>query len=106
MAIRGLLEESILLSQQPLRERLGELVAPMDSLRASSQNVAADQPGESPQAPPTAGIADSSSPVFQTLDRTAGFPYSPGEYVRRALWLIVQALLIRPSPPRAYGWRR
>jgi putative colanic acid biosynthesis acetyltransferase WcaF len=52
-------------------------------------------------APPASAVA-----TFQTLDRTASFPYAPGEYARRALWQVVQALFIRPSPPRAYSWRR
>jgi putative colanic acid biosynthesis acetyltransferase WcaF len=53
-----------------------------------------------------AGAQKPSVAIFQMLDRTAGFPYAPGEYVRRMLWQIVQRLLIRPSLPRAYGWRR
>jgi putative colanic acid biosynthesis acetyltransferase WcaF len=44
--------------------------------------------------------------IFQTLDRTAAYPYSRKEYVRRVLWNIVQATLFRFSPPRAFGWRR
>lgn len=45
-------------------------------------------------------------PPFQQLDRTAKFPYSRSEYVRRYLWLIVQATLFRLPIPRAYTWRR
>ena len=45
-------------------------------------------------------------PIFQQLDRTAARPYAPREYLARAAWALVQALLIRPSPPRAYAWRR
>jgi putative colanic acid biosynthesis acetyltransferase WcaF len=44
--------------------------------------------------------------VFQTLDRTAPYPYSRSEYARRYLWLLVQATLFRLPIPRAYGWRR
>lgn len=46
------------------------------------------------------------SPIFQRLDRTAGFPYSRGEYLRRFAWLAVQASAVRLSPGRAYRWRR
>lgn len=45
-------------------------------------------------------------PIFQRLDTTSGFPYPRSEYVRRALWEIVQSTLIRFSPRRAHGWRR
>lgn len=44
--------------------------------------------------------------VFQTLDRTAAYPYTRGEYAKRFAWRVVEVLLIRPSPPRAYAWRR
>jgi putative colanic acid biosynthesis acetyltransferase WcaF len=44
--------------------------------------------------------------VFQTLDRSAKYPYTFGEYFRRALWAFVQRTLFRFSPPRAFGWRR
>lgn len=43
---------------------------------------------------------------FQTLDRCQAFPYSRSEYVKRFLWEWAQRLLIRPSPRRAYRWRR
>ncbi len=49
---------------------------------------------------------DHPSPPAQTLDRTANWPYSSGEYFRRTLWELVQATLFRWSPPRAYAWRR
>ena len=45
-------------------------------------------------------------PVFHQCDRTAAFPYSLGEYARRAAWGIVQATLFRWSFRRARGWRR
>jgi putative colanic acid biosynthesis acetyltransferase WcaF len=57
----------------------------------------------------TLQTADSSAidrPIFQTLDKTAAFPYSKREYARRFLWNIVRATLFRLSLPRAYGWRR
>lgn len=44
--------------------------------------------------------------IFHTLDKTASYPYSRKEYVRRILWNITQATLFRYSPPRAFGWRR
>jgi putative colanic acid biosynthesis acetyltransferase WcaF len=44
--------------------------------------------------------------VFQRLDQIKAYPYTRGEYLRRFAWSIVQALLIRPSPGRAMGWRR
>ena len=50
--------------------------------------------------------APQSAGVFQTLDKTAAFPYSKREYVRRILWNIAQGTLFRFSPPRAYAWRR
>ena len=43
---------------------------------------------------------------FQTLDRSASYPYTFWEYIRRILWGIVQRSLFRFSPPRAFGWRR
>src|SRR4051812_24004448 len=48
----------------------------------------------------------SEKPIFQTLDRTEGFPYSMREYVRRYGWLVIQATLYRVPLPRAYAWRR
>src|SRR5580658_395619 len=105
--MRGNSQVPILLSQHPPGERLRQdsladnLDASMDSLRAADQKVAASPgpggiiDGSRGDSPASGGI---DSPVFQTLDRTAGFPYSPGEYARRALWQIVQAALIRPSP--------
>ena len=44
--------------------------------------------------------------IFQTLDRTAAFPYAPREYARRALWTVVSKTLFRLPLPRAYAWRR
>ena len=44
--------------------------------------------------------------IFQTLDKTASYPYSRKEYVRRVMWNLVQATLFRYSPPRAFAWRR
>ena len=43
---------------------------------------------------------------FQQLDRCASYPHTAGTYTRRALWRVVQALLVRPSPARAFAWRR
>ena len=47
----------------------------------------------------------STQPTFQTLDRTARFPYSASEYFGRFAWKIVQATLVRWSPRRCLGWR-
>ncbi len=44
--------------------------------------------------------------IYQRLDKTAGYPYSLGEYARRFVWQWVQATLVRFSPRRAHGWRR
>ncbi len=51
-------------------------------------------------------MSDPPHRIFHTLDKTAGYPYSRQEYVRRILWNVVQATLFRFSPPRAFGWRR
>jgi len=45
-------------------------------------------------------------PIFQRLDRTVAYPYSLGEYAGRFAWEWVLRLLFRPSPRRAYRWRR
>lgn len=44
--------------------------------------------------------------LYQRIDQCAGAPYPLSEYIRRALWELVQATLIRWSPRRAHGWRR
>ena len=44
--------------------------------------------------------------AFQTLDRCTAYPYPRSEYARRFAWEWVQCLMIRPSPRRAYAWRR
>ena len=36
--------------------------------------------------------------IYQRLDKTAGYPYSLGEYARRFVWQWVQATLVRFSP--------
>lgn len=43
---------------------------------------------------------------FQQLNRTASRPYRFREYAGRLAWEWCCRLLIRPSPRRAYGWRR
>lgn len=43
---------------------------------------------------------------FQRLDIAGARPYSLRHYLRRAGWLVVWGLLIRPSPPYLRGWRR
>ena len=48
-----------------------------------------------------------STKIFQTLDKTAAFPYRKRDYARRLLWNIVQATLFRFSPARfGWAWRR
>lgn len=51
-------------------------------------------------------MPDSPTAIFQTLDKTANYPYTRQEYIRRLLWNIVQATLFRWSIPRAFRWRR
>jgi putative colanic acid biosynthesis acetyltransferase WcaF len=62
---------------------------------------AADRSAASP-APPL----PPPEPLFQQLDRCAAYPYSAGEYGRRAAWRAVEATLVRFSPGRVHGWRR
>jgi len=49
---------------------------------------------------------DSPPGIFQSLNRTARFPYPKNEYVRRLLWYVVQGLLVYHSPRKAKRWRR
>jgi putative colanic acid biosynthesis acetyltransferase WcaF len=51
-------------------------------------------------------IGNPSPGVYQRLDLTAKAPYSTREYIRRALWEVVQSTLFRWSPKRASRWRR
>ncbi len=44
--------------------------------------------------------------LYQRIDLTAGAPYPLSEYIRRFLWELVQASLIRWSFKRAHRWRR
>ena len=50
--------------------------------------------------------ADTPPTIFQTLDRTASYPYPLRSYLARALWAMVRASVYRWSPPRAFRWRR
>jgi putative colanic acid biosynthesis acetyltransferase WcaF len=52
--------------------------------------------------------SSSNSPldVYQRLDTTARLPYPKREYIRRRLWLLVQATLFRMSPRRSHRLRR
>ena len=59
---------------------------------------------------PSAGVHAADAPagaaaVFQRLDLTSQRPYTGREYAGRFLWGMVQRLLFRPSPRRAYRWR-
>lgn len=44
--------------------------------------------------------------IYQRLDQSMPYPYSWREYARRFAWEWVSRVLCRPSPRRAYGWRR
>jgi putative colanic acid biosynthesis acetyltransferase WcaF len=44
--------------------------------------------------------------IFQRLDSTARFPYALSWYVRRTIWVLVDATLFRWSFPRSESWRR
>jgi putative colanic acid biosynthesis acetyltransferase WcaF len=56
---------------------------------------------------PPASLAGQPPPaIFQRLDRTAPFPYRRREYLGRFAWSFVQRVFIRPSPRRAWKWRR
>ena len=44
--------------------------------------------------------------IFFKLDSMTRFPYAFWEYVMRSLWLLVQTVLVKPSPRRAFRWRR
>lgn len=59
--------------------------------------MALDDPGQAGEAAPK---------LYQSLDRTAAFPYTRSEYLRRAAWGIVSATLYRLPLPRMPGWRR
>ena len=64
-----------------------------------------------PSHEPTDGTTAAEPPhnsglLFQTLDRSASYPYTFSEYFRRIVWGIVQRTVFRFSPPRAFGWRR
>jgi putative colanic acid biosynthesis acetyltransferase WcaF len=50
--------------------------------------------------------SDPTRRIFHQLELVNPSPYSRSEYIRRAAWELVQLLLIRPSPKRAYSWRR
>ncbi len=47
-----------------------------------------------------------SAVLCQRCDTTATFPYTPREYVAKALWFFVQATLFRLPLPRMSGRRR
>lgn len=64
---------------------------------------ALDQREEAGRVAPTPGGRRA---IFHTLDRVNFYPYPAREYVRRALWLVVRSLLVRPASRRAERWRR
>lgn len=65
---------------------------------------------EAPSRPASAPAPGAGSPppaeLYQRLDKTARRPYSNQEYLKRALWELVQATAFRWSPMRAQRWRR
>lgn len=60
------------------------------------------EPGSEPQPQPSPKHA----PVFQRLDTCAPAPYARDEYIRRALWIVVYAVLVSWVPGRFASWRR
>ena len=44
--------------------------------------------------------------MVQRLDTVQPNPYPRSEYARRVAWRLAERTLIRPSPPRAFRWRR
>jgi putative colanic acid biosynthesis acetyltransferase WcaF len=48
---------------------------------------------------------DNRSGIFQDLRQTAASPYTRSEYIRRAIWIVLAATLVRWSPKRTWGWR-
>jgi putative colanic acid biosynthesis acetyltransferase WcaF len=50
--------------------------------------------------------SDPEPKIFQTLNRTASYPYTRSEYIRRYFWLVIQNTLFQLPIPRAYAWRR
>ena len=72
--------------------------------RATSEDGRAQ--GSAAESSQAAGVGETPAKVFQRLDRCATYPYSAGEYGRRAAWRVVEATLVRLSPGRFHAWRR
>ena len=51
-------------------------------------------------------MTDPDPPLAQRLDQTAAWPYARSDYLKRQMWNLTDALLLRYSPPRCAGWRR
>lgn len=79
----------------------------MDSQAMSLQNTPnqAVAPAPMTTTQPSGSNVAPAHQIFQRLDTNESFPYSFSEYVRRALWELVQATLIRFSPRKAHRWR-
>ncbi len=90
---------------------LGNSVLIDDHLQSMSDDVSSHAALDADPAPAAAvttpaGTDASQAHIFQRLDQTARYPYTPTEYVVRFAWRLVEATLIRLSLPRCYGWRR
>ena len=79
-----------------------------DTSKTATADTVSAEPAQGPGKPAMTDPSPTHDPpnTFQRLDRVAGYPYPKREYLRRFVWLIVQATLIRTSPGRAMGWRR
>lgn len=51
-------------------------------------------------------MSDPAQPIFQRLDLVNPSPYPRSHYVRRLIWVLVDALLFRFTPQRAFRWHR
>src|SRR4051812_14940972 len=86
----------------PRTSPAGSLSPTVTSLTVAARMTLRTDTTDRSAAPP----APDGRAVFQTLDRTARFPYPRGEYARRFAWRLVQATVYRLPLPRAYAWRR
>lgn len=85
-------------ARQPAARSVVPISSPMPVTTPEDIQTAA-----SPQAPAPEGGGPA---IFQRLDTCAKAPYSRDEYIRRALWLVVHAVLVSWVPGRFVGWRR
>lgn len=59
-----------------------------------------------PATPSAVGDRTTKPYIFQQLNTTAKFPYPASFYVKRGLWEVTQATLIKYSFRKAHRWRR